>query len=78
METALARLLKENSPRANYAQVLTDLRQVKAALLELSGRPFLLRMELQGQAYDAFQAVGLRPPPRLQLLPQSTSHRDSM
>lgn len=72
METTLARLLKENRPEANYAQVLTDLRQVKAALLELSGRPFLLRMELQGQAYDAFQAVGLRPPPRLQPLPQST------
>lgn len=72
METSLARLLKGNNPEANYTQVLTDLQQVKAALLELSGRPFLLRMELQGQAYHAFQAVGLRPPPRLQQLPQST------
>lgn len=71
MEATLARLLKERSPQAKYAEVLTDLRRVKAALLELSSKPFLLRMELEGQAYEAFQAVGLRPPPRLQPLPQA-------
>ena len=70
MEATLAKLLKERRPQARYGEVLTDLRQVKAALLELNGKPFLLRMELQGQAYEAFQAVGLRPPPRLQPLPQ--------
>ena len=29
---------------------------------------FLLKTELVGRAYEAFQAVGLRPPPRLQPL----------
>jgi hypothetical protein len=71
MEATLARLLKERSPQVRYGEVLIDLRQVKAALLELSGKPFLLRMELQGEAYEAFQAVGLRPPPRLQPLPEA-------
>jgi hypothetical protein len=32
----------------------------------------LLRTELPGRAYDAFQAVGLRPPPRLQSLTTSS------
>ena len=43
---------------------------VKAALLELNSKPFPLSMELQGQAYDAFQALRLRPPPSLQPLPR--------
>ncbi len=68
MESTLARMLKEKRPQANYREVLRDLEQVKAVRVELNNRAFLLRMELPGRAYDAFQAVGLRPPPRLQPL----------
>lgn len=71
MESTLARMLKEKRPQASYWEVLKDLEQVKAVRVELDGRAFLLRTELPGRAYDAFQAVGLRPPPRLQ--PLSTS-----
>jgi hypothetical protein len=78
METTLVRLLKENRPEARYAQVLGDLRPFKATVLELSGKPFLLTMELQGEAYEAFQAVELRPPPRLQELPSPPDPRQGV
>jgi hypothetical protein len=68
MESALARMLREKKSQASYREVLKDLEQVKAVRVELDGRAFLLRTELPGRAYDAFQAVGLRPPPRLQPL----------
>jgi len=44
--------------------VLKDLEQVKAVRVELDGQAFLLRTELPGRAYEAFQAVGVRPPLR--------------
>jgi hypothetical protein len=49
------------------------LEQVKAVRVGLDNRAFLLRTELTGRAYDAFQALGLRSPSRLQSL--STSSR---
>ena len=72
MESTLARLLREKSPHASLREVVKDLEQVKAVRVELDGRAFLLRMELVGMAYSAFQAVGLRPPPRLQSLTTSS------
>mgnify|MGYP000610232439 CR=1 FL=1 len=44
--------------------MLKDLEQVKAVRVELDGQAFLLRTELPGRAYEAFQAVGVRPPLR--------------
>jgi hypothetical protein len=68
MESTLARMLKEGSPEANYREVISDVEQMKAVRVELDERVFILRTELVGRAYDAFQAVGVRPPPRLQPL----------
>jgi len=67
-KSALARLLKGKKSQVSYREVLKDLEQVKAVRVELDGQAFLLRTELPGRAYEAFQAVGVRPPPRLQLL----------
>jgi len=72
MESTLARLLRKKGPQASYREVLKDLKQVKAVRMELDGRAFLLRIELVGMAYNAFQAVGLRPPPGLQSLTTSS------
>jgi hypothetical protein len=65
-------MLREKNPQMSYRKVLQDLEQVKAVRVELDDRAFLLRTELPGRAYDAFQAVGLRPPPRLQSLTTSS------
>jgi transposase len=71
VESTLARMLREKNPQVSYRKVLKDLEQVKAVRVELDDRAFLLR-SLPGRAYDAFQAVGLRPPPRLQSLTTSS------
>jgi transposase len=71
VESTLARMLREKNLQVSYRKVLKDLEQVKAVRVELDDRAFLLRTELPGRAYDAFQAVGLRPPPRLQSLTTS-------
>jgi hypothetical protein len=65
-------MLREKNPQVSYQKVLRDLEQVKAVWVALDDRAFLLRTELPRRAYDAFQAVGLRPPPRLQSLSTSS------
>jgi hypothetical protein len=65
-------MLKEKNPQMSYRKVLQDLEQVKAVRVELDDRAFLLRTELPERTYDAFQAVGLSPPPRLQSLTTSS------
>jgi hypothetical protein len=68
MESVLLKLLREKRDGVSYREVLKDLEQVKAVRVELGEHAFLLRTELVGRAYDALQAVGLRPPPCLQPL----------
>jgi len=65
VEVALRRMLKERGSSASYQEVMEDLEGVRAVRLEARGRAWLWRNELPGQAYDTFQAVGLRPPPRV-------------
>ena len=42
------------------------LERVMAVRYEALGKAWLWRTELGERAYDAFQAVGMRPPPRVQ------------
>ena len=68
LEAALHRLLKEHSTIASYREVISDLEQLKAVCFEARGKKWLWRNELPGKAYDAFRAIGMRPPPRVQPL----------
>jgi hypothetical protein len=68
LESALQRRLAESSPEVSYSQVRHDLDQLCAVLMELDGERYLVRTELQGNAHAAFQAVGMRPPARIQPL----------
>ncbi len=65
LESALRRLLK-NQGSKEYSSVLRDLSRVKAVRLTLDGADYIVRTELTGDAYDAFRAVGLRPPATVQ------------
>jgi len=65
LETALARQLKAQGSSGSYWEVLADLEQMRAVRFEARGKAWLWRTELPGMAYDAFRAVGLRPPPRV-------------
>ena len=62
-------LVPEPLPQLSCPQVREDLDRVLAAILDVEGRRYLLRTELQGQAYAALACpVTVRPPTRLQLL----------
>lgn len=47
--------------------MLNDLAQFHAVVVELDGETYLTGTELVGPAYEAFKAVGLRRPARVQL-----------
>lgn len=68
MEATLQRLLAETGSQVSYLEVLDDLSAVLAHRLDVRGKAWLWRNELPGAANDAFRAVGLRPPPRVQSL----------
>jgi transposase len=68
MEATLRRLLAETGSQSSYQVVLDDLAGVTASRFEARGKAWLWRTELPGVANDAFRAVGLRPPSRVQPL----------
>ena len=56
----------------DYHEVMQDLgRLAVGTLVSADGRSFLQRTPLQGRAYEAFAAVGMRPPERLMVEPQA-------
>ena len=66
LETALVHQLKAQGSSGSYREVLSNLEQMRAVRFEARGKAWLWRTELPGIAYDAFRAVGLRPPSRVQ------------
>jgi len=69
VESALARLLRNQACQESVAKVVDALRQVKAVRVELEGQAFLTRTDLSVLAQKAFSAAGLRAPPKVQPLP---------
>jgi len=70
LESLLWRKLRQQNPDVRYEDVLHDLSQLHAVAVELDGEAYLTRTELVGQAFEAFKAVGLRPPARVQPMPR--------
>jgi hypothetical protein len=68
MEAALQRLLKEQGTSDSYREVISDLEGVRAVELKANGRSWLVRTELPEKAFQAFKAVGIRPPVHVQPL----------
>jgi hypothetical protein len=65
LEVDLQRRLEDQERKAPWPQLMQQLAQVQAVHLGLAGRHFLIRTDLEPLASSAFQAVGLRPPPRM-------------
>ncbi len=68
LEAALARQFKAQGSSGSYHEILTDLKELRVVRIEAQGKALLWRNELPGMAYEAFRAVGLRPPSRVQRL----------
>ncbi len=65
LEAALLRKLSENGEEVGFGELMVDLGELRAVEIEVGGRRYLARTELEGKAYAAFKAVGLRPPGRV-------------
>jgi transposase len=59
----LQRRLDEHKIEVSWPTLMRDLGQLQAVHLQVDGRSYLLRTDLQGAAHQAFQAAGVRPPP---------------
>lgn len=57
--------LEEMECDVSWPPLMQDLSQVHAVRLELDGRNYLLRTDLEGIAHQAFLAAGVRPPSRV-------------
>ncbi|MBE0467701.1 MAG: hypothetical protein IBX71_10840, partial [Candidatus Desulforudis sp.] len=64
-ESTLQRSLKQAQSEAEYTHLIQDLQQLQAVELTLDNQAYLCRNGLEGQAYEAFRALGIQPPPRV-------------
>ncbi|MFZ5597893.1 MAG: IS1634 family transposase, partial [Bacillota bacterium] len=62
LESALQRKLHERNIDVEYMYLLRDLQSLRAVELNIGDDRYLCRTELKGKAYEAFKALGLRPP----------------
>lgn len=70
LESALLRSLKQINSQVEYMYLIRDLKQLKAVELTLEGTRYLCRTELPGNAYEAFRALGIRPPSQVVVIAQ--------
>jgi len=68
LEMHLARKLSDKGATCSWPQLMHDLSQVQAVRLRLEGKDWLLRTDFTGQAYAAFAAAGVQPPPAVTAL----------
>lgn len=62
LEVDLQRRLEERAVDVSWPTLMRDLEQVQAVRVELDGKTYILRTDLQGAAHQGFQAAGVRPP----------------
>lgn len=65
LQKMLIRSFRQSSPDTDYRRAMADLDELKMVKMQLNGRSYLVRTELQGQTYELFRAVGARPPQRV-------------
>jgi len=67
LEVDLQRRLEEKGIEAPWPNLMRDLAQVQAVHLDLEGRSYMIRTDLEGYAFNGFQAAGVRVPNRVTL-----------
>lgn len=65
LEVVLMKRLREMGYEGSYREVMGDLERLKAVEIKVDGRDYLVRTELEGKAFEAFRAVGMRVPGRV-------------
>jgi arginine repressor len=62
LEVDLQRRLDERGMEASWPTLIRNLVQVQAVRVELGGKTYILRTDLQDSTHQAFEAAGMRPP----------------
>jgi hypothetical protein len=73
----LQRRLDERGLQASWPDFMRNLKQLAAVDLHRNGQRYRLRTALQGQAYQAFVAAGVRPPATVTHLARGIPRRPS-
>ncbi len=71
LEVDLQRRLDRKGVRVSWPTLMHELSQVRSVRLDLDGRSWLIRTDLEGAAHAAFAAAGVRPPSRFTPLEES-------
>ena len=67
LKIALQKTLETKKLKLPWDELMGDLRAIKAVKLRLTDSSYILRTDFRGSAHKVFQAVGVRPPPTLQV-----------
>lgn len=68
LEVDMQRRMEEKEMDVSWPNLMRDLGQVQAVRVELDGKTYILRTDLQGSAHQGFQAAGVRPPSPVTLI----------
>jgi len=77
LESALQRKMVEKNIDVEYSYVLRDLQQLRAVEMTIGDTKYLCRTELAGKAYEAFRALGIRPPAQVAELNSTRTPKDN-
>lgn len=70
LESALLRSLKQINSQVEYMYLIRDLKQLRAVEFTLENTRYLCRTELPGNSFEAFRALGVRPPSQVVAIAQ--------
>jgi len=65
LRISLEKKLKERADDLSSSRVLADIKKIKAVKFKVKDKEYVMRTEIQGEAYQAFTALNLAPPPRI-------------
>ena len=65
LRITLEKKLNQVHSDLSFSKVLTDIRKIKAVKFKVKDRDYVMRTEIQGDAYHAFKALNLKPPLRI-------------
>jgi hypothetical protein len=68
LEIDLQRGLEERAVDVSWPDLMDDLSRLQAVHLEMDGLLYRIRTDIEGAAYEAFQAAGVRIPSRVTML----------
>jgi hypothetical protein len=65
LEVDLQQRLDAKGVETSWPDLMRDLKQLQAVRMNLDGKSYLIRTDLEGVAYQAFKAAGVQPPKRV-------------